>query len=470
MLFNHIWPGEVSRERLRDAANHVFREAAKLKWYSLVRPFDQIRPLREKVGELETVVTRVANLVAKSDGEFSAAESGQLQVIQGEISQHLQRVKLDEEGTHEDASTRTAQAVQQLRQDTEQVRVQCEVQSQVVVEEKQQSQEERLSNAIARLDALIGLEKAKQEIRTLTNFLKLQRQRAAAGLPQTELSLHMVFGGNPGTGKTTVARIIGQIYGSMGILEKGHLIETDRSGLVAEYAGQTGPKTNKKIDEALDGVLFVDEAYSLVADGDDPFGREAVQALLKRLEDDRQRLVVILAGYPDEMESLIRSNPGLSSRFNTKLVFDDYTPGELGEIFGCLCEHNHYKLEHAARIRLLLGFKCLYDRRDNHFGNGRLVRNTFESSIRCLANRIAGVTPLTEELLTTLQAADVPLEDLPSELIADMDADQFRFQIRCPGCVEVTEATAEFLGRPVRCKACKHRFVANWAEPIEQFA
>ena len=123
MLFNHIWPGEVSRERLRDAANHVFREAAKLKWYSLVRPFDQIRPLREKVGELETVVTRVANLVAKSDGEFSAAESGQLQVIQGEISQHLQRVKLDEEGTHEDASTRTAQAVQQLRQDTEQVRV-----------------------------------------------------------------------------------------------------------------------------------------------------------------------------------------------------------------------------------------------------------------------------------------------------------------------------------------------------------
>jgi len=467
VLFNHIWPGEVSRERLRDAANHVFREAAKLKWYSLVRPFEQIKPLREKVGELETVVTRVANLVAKSDGDCSLAERARLQVIQEEISRHVQRVKLDEASTHEEASTRSAQAVQQLQEVTEKVRVQCEVQSQVAVQAEHQSQEERLGEAIARLDALIGLEKAKHEIRTLTNFLRLQRQRVAAGLPQTELSLHMVFGGNPGTGKTTVARIVGQIYGSMGILKKGHLIETDRSGLVAEYAGQTGPKTNKRIDEALDGVLFVDEAYSLVAKGDDPFGREAVQSLLKRMEDDRNRLVVILAGYPGEMDVLIRSNPGLSSRFNTKLVFEDYKPGELGEIFGSLCEHNHYQVKHEARIQLLLGFKWLYDHRTKNFGNGRLVRNAFETSIRRLANRISGVTRLTEELLTTLEATDVALDDLPAELLSELDAGQFKFQIRCPGCRDVTEAPAEFLGRPVRCKGCEHRFVANWAEPVE---
>src|SRR5262245_17493858 len=136
----------------------------------------------------------------------------------------------------------------------------------------------------------------------------------------------MVFNGNPGTGKTTVARIVGKIFGAMGVLKKGQLIETDRSGLVAEYAGQTGPKTHKKIDEALDGVLFIDEAYTLIAsDGEDPYGHEAVQTLLKRMEDDRERLVVILAGYPMEMAILLRSNPGLSSRFSRQLDFLDYT-------------------------------------------------------------------------------------------------------------------------------------------------
>src|SRR5690606_32108788 len=155
-------------------------------------------------------------------------------------------------------------------------------------------------------------------IQTLTNFLKMQQQRQEAGLPNTTPSLHMAFVGNPGTGKTSVARIIAEIYGALGILDKGHLVETDRSGLVAEYAGQTGPKTNAKIDEALDGVLFIDEAYSLIdPSGQDQYGREAVQTLLKRMEDQRERLIVILAGYTDEMETMIRSNPGLSSRVGT---------------------------------------------------------------------------------------------------------------------------------------------------------
>src|SRR5438128_1209346 len=165
----------------------------------------------------------------------------------------------------------------------------------------------------------------------------------------------MVFTGNPGTGKTSVARIIGRIFGAMGILAKGHLIETDRSGLVASYAGQTGPKTNKKIDEALDGVLFIDEAYSLVADSsEDAYGREAVQALLKRMEDDRQRLVIILAGYPEPMDALLRSNPGLSSRFSTNLAFDDYRPSELGRIFQSLCDKNRYQVPGATQAKLLV--------------------------------------------------------------------------------------------------------------------
>ena len=164
------------------------------------------------------------------------------------------------------------------------------------------------------------------------------------------MSLHMVFTGNPGTGKTTVARIIGKIFAAMGVLKKGHLIETDRSGLVAGYAGQTGPKTNAKIDEALDGVLFIDEAYSLVAEeGQDAYGMEAVQAVLKRAEDDRDRLVVIMAGYTEEMNTLLDSNPGLSSRFNRVLQFEDYSPVELARIYAWLCEKNHYKLAEGTR-------------------------------------------------------------------------------------------------------------------------
>ena len=173
------------------------------------------------------------------------------------------------------------------------------------------SAEERLAEALAELNELIGMDNVKHEITTLTNYLKHQEQRRQAKLPTASLSLHMVFTGNPGTGKTSVARIVGRIFGAMGILNKGHLVETDRSGLVAEYAGQTGPKTNKRIDEALDGVLFIDEAYSLVAESnEDAYGREAVQTLLKRMEDDRQRLVVILAGYPEPMEALLAEQSG----------------------------------------------------------------------------------------------------------------------------------------------------------------
>src|SRR5438128_8094386 len=171
----------------------------------------------------------------------------------------------------------------------------------------------------------------------------------------------MVFTGNPGTGKTSVARILGKIFGAMGILAKGHLVETDRSGLVAEFAGQTGPKANAKIDEALDGVLFIDEAYSLVAHGgEDPYGEEAVQALLKRAEDDRHRLVVILAGYPEEMQTLLDSNPGLSSRFNRQLKFEDYSPLALAEIFGSLCHKDTYTLASGTRPKLMLGMTELY--------------------------------------------------------------------------------------------------------------
>jgi SpoVK/Ycf46/Vps4 family AAA+-type ATPase len=277
----------------------------------------------------------------------------------------------------------------------------------------------------------------------------------------------MVFGGNPGTGKTSVARIVGKIFGAMGILKRGHLVETDRSGLVAEYAGQTGPRTHKKIDEALDGVLFIDEAYTLIhAEGDDPYGHEAVQTLLKRMEDNRDRLVVILAGYPAEMEALLESNPGLTSRFSRHLDFPDYSPLELASIFATMCDRGHYRLDATCRAKIMLGLTWLFDHRDEHFGNGRTVRNLFEHAIRCQANRIAAISKLGVDELSTLLAADVEFEDCPPDCFARLADGALRFQIACCHCQHAKDAQATFLGQSIRCPKCKKEFTAHWGAPI----
>jgi SpoVK/Ycf46/Vps4 family AAA+-type ATPase len=265
-----------------------------------------------------------------------------------------------------------------------------------------------------------------------------------------------------------VARIIGKIFGAMGILAKGHLVETDRSGLVAEFMGQTGPKTQAKINEALDGILFVDEAYSLVSqEGQDVFGSEAVQALLKRAEDDRARLVVILAGYPDEMESMLKSNPGLSSRFNRVLHFEDYSPTELARIFSWLCEKNHYKLIAEARAKLMIGLAGLHRIRDRHFGNGRAVRNLFEQAIRRMANRIVDIRKLSTDELMLLHGEDIEFDDLPPDLdLNPTDDGPWRFQITCPKCNHASKARGSFLSKKVTCPKCQHEFVAEWGEPV----
>jgi SpoVK/Ycf46/Vps4 family AAA+-type ATPase len=328
---------------------------------------------------------------------------------------------------------------------------------------------ESLAEVLAALDGLIGMESIKEEVRELVHFLAMQAERGKVGLPLTPVSLHTVFTGNPGTGKTTVARLLGRILGAMGILSRGHLVETDRSGLVAEFAGQTAPKTHKRIDEALDGVLFIDEAYSLVAEhGDDPYGAEAVQTLLKRMEDDRARLVVVLAGYPRPMTQLLRTNPGLSSRFGRTFAFPDYTVAELGQIFQTMCDRDSYRLPARTRARLLVGFEYLRARRDEHFGNGRLARNVFERSIRRLASRLAGVTPLTRQLLTTLEPADVVMEGIPAAAWPELEGRVPLFELPCPGCRQPLRLPAEELGEEATCSQCKREFVAAWGEPVAE--
>ncbi len=259
------------------------------------------------------------------------------------------------------------------------------------------------------LDELIGLEQVKEEVRSLANFVKIQKQREAKGLKTPKMSFHLVFTGSPGTGKTTVARIVASIYKDLGVLKKGHLVETDRSGLVANYVGQTATKTNEIVDSALNGVLFIDEAYALVptANKNNDYGQEAISTLLKRMEDDRDKLVVIVAGYTKEMNRFIDSNPGLKSRFNRYINFPDYTSGELCEIFNMYVKKNQYSLTPDAERYLKTRLDSAVRHKDRNFGNARYARNIFEKSIQRQANRLSKEKNPTAKQLSELTASDI---------------------------------------------------------------
>lgn len=262
-------------------------------------------------------------------------------------------------------------------------------------------------NGIAELDGLIGLDSVKQEVRTMSNFIKVQLSRQQQGLKATQVSYHCIFTGNPGTGKTTVARILAGIYNDLGVLKKGHLVETDRSGLVAEFVGQTAVKTNKVIDSALDGVLFIDEAYSLVTGSSNDYGNEAIATLLKRMEDDRDRLIVILAGYGNEMKQFIDSNPGLQSRFNRYIHFPDYNVDELQQIFSRYAKKNDYEVTPNAQEKLKSLLENAVTNKDKNFGNGRFVRNLFEKSLERQANRLSNIERPSLSQLKEIMPEDI---------------------------------------------------------------
>lgn len=265
--------------------------------------------------------------------------------------------------------------------------------------------ERPVEEILAELDVLIGLDHVKTEVRRLTSLLRVQQMRADQGLPVIETSRHLVFVGNPGTGKTTVARLLSELYRSLDVVSKGHLVETDRSDLVAGYVGQTATKTRAVLESALGGTVLIDEAYSLARGGENDFGREAIDTLVKFMEDHRDDLAVVVAGYPTEMQQLIDTNPGLESRFARTLDFPDYTSDELVRIFELIAGRKEYHLSAEARDRLTAVIDA--EPRGRGFGNARFVRNVFEQAVSMHAVRLTDVGQPTRDQLTTLDPTDV---------------------------------------------------------------
>jgi len=266
------------------------------------------------------------------------------------------------------------------------------------------------------LNELIGLQTVKHDVEELVGLAKIRKMREEKGMKSVPVSLHLVFSGNPGTGKTTVARILGKLYKEIGILSTGQMIETDRSGLVAGYVGQTAIKTQKKIQEAMGGILFIDEAYTL-NQKDESFGQEAIDTILKAMEDHRDEFVVIVAGYTQLMKDFVESNPGLKSRFNKFFEFPDYTADELQQIFELQCNKYQYKLTEEADAAVRREIIRLEEEKGENFANAREVRNLFEKIITNQAARVSALEEVDKEMLST-----ITIEDLTDEFEEELKA------------------------------------------------
>lgn len=357
------------------------------------------------------LVAAVDDVVSESEAGFVNACADVLLDLCGKDGLKGERppLKADDFVTKEPEAEKAAPA---KAAPEEKIQTQAESQE----EEKPQEEPPTLEELLAQLDSLCGLEKVKADVKSLINLVKVRSMRREAGLPVPPMSLHLVFLGNPGTGKTTVARLLAQIYHVIGVLPKGQLVEVDRSGLVAGFVGQTALKTQEVVQKAMGGVLFIDEAYALVnqENGND-FGREAIEVLLKNMEDHRDELIVIVAGYAGLMEKFIHSNPGLESRFNKYLYFEDYNAAQLYDIFSSMCKKNGYTLSQEGEAWVRRDLEELFANRDENFGNARDVRNLFEKAVSRQADRVAALESPTREQLMELLPQDLEDPEKPTE-------------------------------------------------------
>ena len=280
--------------------------------------------------------------------------------------------------------------------------------SQIVQNPENSNDPEKLEKLLEEFNALVGLDSVKSEVNSLVNLLKVQKMRREKNMKTSDVSKHMVFSGNPGTGKTTVARTLAEIYRNLGVLKTGQLVEVDRSGLVKGFIGQTAIRVQEVVESALGGILFIDEAYTLtVGKGNGDFGQEAVDTLLKAMEDHRDDLIVIVAGYPDLMAEFLGSNPGLKSRFNKFIHFDDYTANELLQILKGMCTKQDYRLSDAAEKHALEFFEARLESHPDNFANARDVRNYMEKAITNHASRVVSIKDASADCLSTFEVEDL---------------------------------------------------------------
>lgn len=456
-IFTKLWHRPFTEENAR-AVLVKYVEQDPYRWEDLLWPFQKLPAFHDRLVEFEPMLLRLAQIVHRVDGTANEHETRYVRWLHSEIERVLHPIRADvTDDPPVMANVKGGSSVAK------------QVKTSVAKEDNSKplpvpADLVDLDSLLKELEGLVGLAAVKRDVKELVHFLGMQKQRQKHGLPVTKISLHAIFSGNPGTGKTTVARLYGKLLGALGLLQKGHLIETDRGGLVAEYAGQTATKTAARFDEALDGVLFIDEAYSLVNDGEDPYGAEAVQTLLKRMEDQRDRVVVILAGYPEPMENLLSTNPGLASRFGRTLNFADYSPVELCRIFNTFCQRDHYVLPAATRAGLIDGFTWHWQQRNERFGNGRLARNLFEATLRRLASRLAKLKSVTKAHLCTLEVSDLTLDEMP--VGARKDLGQNRYESLCLGCATPVRVEAKELGTEMACQGCQKRQRVEWGEQV----
>ena len=460
-LLEHVG---VSRppELLEQNARQIGRQAARLDWPGLLRPFREIPALGGRIADLETLVMRIANLIAKSDGFVAPAETAALHAIQAEFrAMHPPAAEPSSFASSAPTADHPATADEDLEAELPWV-------GQVAPRRTRSGKADpgRLrQRCLHQLDALVGLRDVKREIHELADWAFLQHQRRQAGLTYESPDLRFIFVGRPGTGKSLTAWIMSELLAASGALRQGQLVEVSGFDLVSRQPKDAACLVKDKLREAIGGTLLVDHAAALLSADEAAVG-QTLSIAQQNLVAHAGRLAVVLADPSERLLAALDRHTDWRPLFHRHWHFADYGAGELGRIFQFHCDRGHYQVTRAAQIKLLLGFDWQLGHRADQFGWGHGVQRVFERAVQQLAGRIAGISPLTKQLLTTFYDVDIAISGTPDNVFRGLADPQRTFTIHCPGCDSVNTVGPEYLGIRVACNRCRQQFVCAWGDPI----